>query len=127
VPRVATALRALLTQPGAPLPAGFSKVFRAVNSAAPVHKVAAVKVVSYARPSAHSSRQQHPPDRRALQKEVQIHAVLKHASVLEFIAVKEVGLGKDGERAMALGNYVPGLYMVLEYAEGGDLFDKIRE
>lgn len=81
----------------------------------------------YALPSANSTRQQHPPDRKALQKEVQLHAVLKHPAVLEFIAVEEVGVGKTGELAAAKANHVAGLYMVLELAVGGDLFDKIRE
>ncbi|UZJ54425.1 hypothetical protein CBS101457_003745 [Exobasidium rhododendri] len=97
---------------------GFSRVFRAINPKAPVHRVAAIKVVSYAVPSSHSLRPQHPPDRQALRKEVQIHAVLKHPNVLEFLGVEEHL--KEGS-----GKYVPGLYMVLELGAGGDLFDKI--
>lgn len=97
---------------------GFSRVFRAINPRAPTHKVAAVKVVSYAKPSSATSRQFHPPDRQALRKEVQIHQVLKHQNVLEFLEAEEF-------LKEAAGNYVPGLYMVLEYGAGGDLFDKI--
>jgi hypothetical protein len=44
--------------------------------------------------------------------------VLKHQNVLEFLGVEEHL--KEGS-----GNYVPGLYMVLELGAGGDLFDKI--
>jgi serine/threonine protein kinase len=76
--------------------------------------------VSYATPSSHSSRPQHPPDRQALRKEVQIHAVLKHPNVLEFLGVEEHL--KESSK-----NFVPGLYMVLELGAGGDLFDKIGE
>ena len=97
---------------------GFSRVFRAINPKASVHKVAAVKVVSYAKPSSAASRQIHPPDRSALRKEVQIHQVLKHQHVLEFLEAEEY-LKETST------NHVPGLYMVLEYGAGGDLFDKI--
>lgn len=78
--------------------------------------MAAIKVVSYA-----PSTTRHPVDRRALQKEVQIHSILKHSNVLEFIVALEF---KDSKAA---GRYVPGLYMVLELGAGGDLFDKIGE
>lgn len=94
------------------------RVFRAINPKAKTHKVAAIKVVSYAVPSSHSSRPQHPPDRQALRKEVQIHAVLKHVNVLEFLGVEE-------HLKESTYNHVPGLYMVLELGAGGDLFDKI--
>ena len=94
------------------------RVFRAINAKVPAHRVAAIKVVSYAKPSSESSRLQHPPDRQALRKEVQIHQVLKHKNVLEFLGVEEYL--RD-----ASSNYVPGLYMVLELGGGGDLFDKI--
>jgi len=86
------------------------RVFRAVNSQADRHPIAAIKVVSYA-----PSPNRHPVDRRALQKEVQIHSILKHANVLEFIIASEVKSPR----------HVPGLYMVLELGAGGDLFDKI--
>jgi serine/threonine-protein kinase Chk1 len=93
-------------------------VFRAINPKALIHRVAAIKVVSYATPSSQSVRPQHPPDRQALRKEVQIHGVLKHPNVLEFLGVEEHL--KESSK-----NYVPGLYMVLELGAGGDLFDKI--
>jgi serine/threonine-protein kinase Chk1 len=57
-----------------------------------------------------------------LQKEVQVHAVLKHPHVLQFIGVEERGVSKE-ERA----RYLPGIYIVLDLAGGGDLFDKISE
>lgn len=80
--------------------------------------MAAIKVISYATPTSAASRQIHPPDRQALRKEVQIHQVLKHPHVLEFLEAEEL-------LRETAGNYVPGLYMVLEYGAGGDLFDKI--
>ncbi|WFD34795.1 non-specific serine/threonine protein kinase [Malassezia cuniculi] len=92
---------------------GFSRVFRAVNPNATTHQQAAVKVVSYA-PS--TTRQ--PVDRRALQKEVQIHSILKHENVLAF-------LGSVEYAGSTQGTHVPGLYILLELGAGGDLFDKI--
>ena len=97
------------------------RVFRAVNPDNPTRKEAAVKVVSYA-PITSQSSARHPADRQALQKEVQIHALLKHVNVLEFLGADELGT-----TAKPATIYVPGLYMVLEYASGGDLFDKIGE
>lgn len=90
-----------------------TSVFRAVNPSASAHPQAAVKVVSYA-PS--TTRQ--PVDRRALQKEVQIHSILKHENVLAF-------LGSVEYAGSTQGTHVPGLYILLELGAGGDLFDKI--
>ena len=92
---------------------GFSRVFRAVNPESEAHPQAAVKVVSYV-----STTQRQPIDRRALQKEVQIHSILKHDNVLAF-------LGSVEYAASAPDNYVRGLYILLELCAGGDLFDKI--
>lgn len=102
-------------------------MFKALNPSAPKHRLAAIKLVHYVAPSSQSTRKQHPPDRRALQKEVQVHALLRHENVLQFIAAKEIGVGKDNATLARERNWVAGLYMVLEFAEGGDLFDKIRE
>lgn len=87
-------------------------MFTGVNQSHPTHRVAAIKVVSLLRNP--------PPDRRALQKEVQIHTILKHAHILTFLGVQESGV-KPEER----GRYLPAIYMALELAGGGDLFDKI--
>lgn len=51
---------------------------------------------------------------------MQIHAILHHPHILEFLGVEERGV-KTEER----GRYLPGVYIVLEMAGGGDLFDKI--
>ncbi|WFD22780.1 non-specific serine/threonine protein kinase [Malassezia equina] len=94
---------------------GFSRVFRAVKLGSAQHAQAAVKVVSYV-----STTNRQPIDRRALQKEVQIHSILKHPNVLAFLGSVEYAVGSS-----APSNYVRGLYIVLELCAGGDLFDKI--
>jgi len=67
-----------------------------------------------------STTNRQPIDRRALQKEVQIHSILKHPNVLAFLGSVEYAVGSS-----APSNYVRGLYIVLELCAGGDLFDKI--
>jgi serine/threonine-protein kinase Chk1 len=59
------------------------------------------------------------PNTKELQKEVQVHKALKHSYILEFLHSEIVDREKEGE------GYVPGLYILLELAVGGDLFDKI--
>ncbi|WVR08050.1 hypothetical protein IAU60_005095 [Kwoniella sp. DSM 27419] len=93
---------------------GFSKVFRAIDDAHSL--IAACKVVNlFISPTlGHGT-----PNVKELQKEVQVHKALRNPYILEFIHSEVVE--KDRERE----GYVPGLYMVLELAVGGDLFDKI--
>ena len=90
-------------------------VFRAINPESETHPQAAVKVVSY-----QSTTNHQPIDRRALQKEVQIHSILKHKNVLAFLGSVEYAVASS-----APSNYVRGLYILLELCAGGDLFDKI--
>ncbi|KIK54864.1 hypothetical protein GYMLUDRAFT_231599 [Collybiopsis luxurians FD-317 M1] len=88
---------------------GFSIVFRAVNI--PEHRVAACKVILL-------TDQSTEKDRKTVEKELKIHSILKHVHVLEYIsAVTVESKYKD--------HYVPGIYILLELAAGGDLFDKI--
>lgn len=47
-----------------------------------------------------------------------MHSAMKHANVLEFL--NAVIVEPDGKT-----KYFPGIYMLLELASGGDLFDKI--
>ena len=56
--------------------------------------------------------------RKMLDKEMRVHANLKHRNILEFIKAIRVEPNTNSP-------YYPGLYMLLEYAAGGDLFDKI--
>ena len=49
---------------------------------------------------------------------MRVHSALKHEHVLEFLNAVIVDL-KHRE------TYIPGIYMLLEFAGGGDLFDKI--
>ncbi|KAJ7110723.1 kinase-like domain-containing protein [Mycena crocata] len=88
---------------------GFARVFRAVNIEE--HLVAACKVISLTPETTDKQR-------KTIEKEMRIHAALKHTNILEFIDAVIVEL-KHHE------SYVPGIYMLLELAAGGDLFDKI--
>lgn len=88
---------------------GFSTVFQAVNTED--HRVAACKVVALTPKTT-------PAERKALDKEMRVHAALKHNNVLEFLTAVVVESGTNSP-------YVPAIYMLLEFAAGGDLFDKI--
>ncbi|EDR04712.1 uncharacterized protein LACBIDRAFT_304059 [Laccaria bicolor S238N-H82] len=88
---------------------GFSTVYRAVNFED--HRVAACKLVLLT-PSTSEK------ERKNIEKEMRVHAALKHANVLEFLNAVVV---EQKHRDV----YVPGIYMLLELAAGGDLFDKI--
>ncbi|KAF8959862.1 kinase-like domain-containing protein [Flammula alnicola] len=88
---------------------GFSTVFRAVN--VEDHRVAACKLILLTEETTEK-------DRKNVEKEMRVHAALKHTNVLEFLNAVVVEL-KHKLR------YVPGIYMLLELAGGGDLFDKI--
>lgn len=63
----------------------------------------------------------HGPNIKELQKEVQVHRSLQSPNILAFLHSEVV------EEARKQEGYVPGLYMLLELAVGGDLFDKIGE
>ena len=56
--------------------------------------------------------------RRALDKEMRVQALLKHANVIALIAKLVIEPGADAR-------YISGGYMLMEFARGGDLFDKI--
>ncbi|GFZ49680.1 Checkpoint kinase 1 [Saitozyma sp. JCM 24511] len=93
---------------------GFSKVFRAIDDTQ--SRVAACKVVNlFISPSLGYGT----PNVKELQKEVQVHKSLKHNYILEFLHSEVIDREKERE------GWVPGLYMLLELAVGGDLFDKI--
>jgi serine/threonine-protein kinase Chk1 len=49
---------------------------------------------------------------------MRVHSALKHQHVLEFLNAVVVEM----KHKMV---YIPGIYMLVEYAGGGDLFDKI--
>lgn len=59
-------------------------------------------------------------DRKTIEKEIRVHSLLKHIHVLEFINAVVV---EQKHRDV----FVPGIYILLELAAGGDLFDKIGE
>ncbi|KAJ6522584.1 CAMK/CAMKL/CHK1 protein kinase [Mycena capillaripes] len=88
---------------------GFSRVFRAVN--VKDHRVAACKVIVL-------TAETTDKERKTIEKEMRIHAQLKHSNILEFMDAVVVELKHQQ-------HFVPGFYMLLELAAGGDLFDKI--
>ncbi|KAI0083554.1 CAMK/CAMKL/CHK1 protein kinase [Irpex rosettiformis] len=88
---------------------GFSTVYRAVNIAN--HRVAACKMVTLTMETTEA-------ERKTLDKEMRVHTALKHKNVLEFFNAFVVEPKKPSP-------YHPGIYMLLELAAGGDLFDKI--
>lgn len=55
-----------------------------------------------------------------MEKEIQIHGALKHDHIIELLNAATV----EPDSAAA-STYVPGVYILLEIAAGGDLFDKI--
>ena len=57
---------------------------------------------------------------KAIEKEIRVHGALKHRYILELIGAARLPL----ERARQSG-YFPGMYLLMEMAAGGDLFDKI--
>ncbi|KEP55815.1 CAMK/CAMKL/Chk1 kinase [Rhizoctonia solani 123E] len=88
---------------------GFSRVFRAINYE--TRATAACKVVLITSDTP-------PAQRKDLEKEIKVHSLLKHINVLEFLRYKTIEESEPSK-------YVPGVYMLLELASGGDLFDKI--
>lgn len=90
------------------------RVFRAIDDAH--SRVAACKVVNlFISPTLGYG----VPNQKELQKEVQVHRSLQHDYILSFIHHELVPQDREAE------GWVPGLYMLLELAIGGDLFDKI--
>ncbi|KAH9923815.1 CAMK/CAMKL/CHK1 protein kinase [Fomitopsis serialis] len=89
---------------------GFSTVYRAVNF--DTREVAACKVVTL-------TLETTAQERKTFDKEMRIHQALKHENILEF---KTAVIVEPNEPKL---RYYPGLYMLLELAAGGDLFDKI--
>lgn len=75
------------------------------------HRVAACKLVRLTEETTER-------DRKIVDKEMRVHTALKHKNVLEFLNAVIVELKHKL-------TYVPGIYMLLELAGGGDLFDKI--
>jgi serine/threonine-protein kinase Chk1 len=61
------------------------------------------------------------PNVKELQKEVQVHKALKNQYILEFLHSEILDIEKERE------GFKAGLYLLLELAVGGDLFDKIGE
>ncbi|KAJ7580991.1 kinase-like domain-containing protein [Mycena floridula] len=88
---------------------GFSTVYQAVNISQ--NEIAACKLIAFNDQTTEQSR-------KAVEKEIKVHSALHHEYVLRFINAIIVET-KYRDR------YVPGIYILLELAAGGDLFDKI--
>lgn len=92
---------------------GFSKVYRAVNYSS--NEFAACKVVPILQQTWTANA------KKELFKEIKVHSQLKHAHVLEFLGSETY---EDNEETTAKA-IIPAVYMLLEMAAAGDLFDKI--
>ncbi|KAI0653866.1 CAMK/CAMKL/CHK1 protein kinase [Cubamyces menziesii] len=90
---------------------GFSTVYQAVNLEK--GRVAACKVIAITSETTEAQL-------KAIDKEIRVHSALKHRYILELIGAARLPL----ERALKSG-YFPGMYLLMEMAAGGDLFDKI--
>lgn len=77
------------------------------------NELVAVKVITY--PGG-------PLDQKLL-KEVKVHSALKDKNVLEVLGSE---IDQDGSR-LEWGGIGPAFFILLEYAAGGDLFDKIGQ
>jgi serine/threonine-protein kinase CHEK1 len=89
----------------------YRRVYRATNY--DVQRVAAVKLVLL-------TEQTKDAERQTLEREMRIHQALKHTNVIEFMDAVIVD-----NRSPQKSPYLPGVYMLLELAGAGDLFDKI--
>ncbi|KAF9030295.1 Pkinase-domain-containing protein [Hymenopellis radicata] len=89
---------------------GFSTVFRAVNVSE--QRIAACKVIAITTATTDK-------ERKTFEKEMRVHSALKHMNILEFLNAVVVELKHQH-------TYHPGIYILLELAAGGDLFDKIE-
>ncbi|KAG5715218.1 Serine/threonine-protein kinase CHK1 [Termitomyces sp. T112] len=87
----------------------FSTIFHAVNFS--THLIAACKLIKFTPATT-------PAACKSTEKEMRIHSVLKHPHILEFLNAVMV----ETKHAHL---YVPGIYMLMELAGSGDLFDKI--
>jgi hypothetical protein len=57
-------------------------------------------------------------DRKVVHKEIQVHSALVHENI---IRMKDALILEDNGSS----KFIPGAYLLLEMAHGGDLFDKI--
>ncbi|KAK7677175.1 hypothetical protein QCA50_019884 [Cerrena zonata] len=87
----------------------FASVYRAVNFEE--EQVGACKVVNLTPKTTDE-------ERRTLRKEMKSHSRMRHPNVIEFYNAVIVEPGSSS-------SYHPAVYMLLEMAAGGDLFDKI--
>ncbi|KAH9846911.1 CAMK/CAMKL/CHK1 protein kinase [Lenzites betulinus] len=90
---------------------GFSVVYQAVN--VDKGRVAACKVIAI-------TPESNEAQLKAIEKEIRVHSALKHRHILELI-----GAAKLLPDRAALSGHFPGMYLLMEMAAGGDLFDKI--
>ena len=58
-----------------------------------------------------------------VQSEATLHKAIRgHPNILNFLGSKEVSFGSEEAE-----KFIPGGYILLEFADAGDLFDKIGE
>ena len=59
--------------------------------------------------------------RRAMDTEIRVHAALTHQNIVRFYQAYRV----DPETEWKSRGCLPGIYLLMEYAAGGTLFDRI--
>ncbi|KIM33560.1 hypothetical protein M408DRAFT_157007 [Serendipita vermifera MAFF 305830] len=87
---------------------GFASVYKAIDKGG---VVAACKVIAM-------NKATPDKERKVIHKEIQVHSTLVHDNI---IRLKDALILEDDGSS----KYIPGAYLLLEMAHGGDLFDKI--
>ncbi|GAA5860103.1 hypothetical protein JCM8547_009178 [Rhodosporidiobolus lusitaniae] len=103
---------------------GQSTVYRALNPTS--NHLAAIKIVPLHLSPSQQEQQAVQAKAKQLVREMRIHETLKHRNILRLFGgeTREGCSVEMGERKSTM-DWPPGLYMLLDLADGGDLFDKI--
>lgn len=62
--------------------------------------------------------------RRSIDNEIRVHTAMRHPNIVEFYRAYRIGPESNHGGSSRI---LPGIYMLMEFARGGNLFDKIGE